>query len=139
MSESNADIRGLLENILGEQITRLLASDHLKRKDVQTVTNALRESKLLPDQIEADLAQELQTICGLKYESANTSSNRLDGFGWSLYHLQEHMRKVMESKLSSVGIVLRTKLPIEKSSVPLFKESAAKHVEFLELRSTLEE
>jgi len=111
--ENTADVRGLLESLLGEQVSRLLSSKHISRGEIDDLTRALRESRLLPDQIEADLAEELRSICNLRYEVANVSSNRLNGFGWSLAHMQEHMERILKSRLELLGTVLRTKKKLD--------------------------
>jgi hypothetical protein len=127
--ESTVDVRGLLENILGEQISRLLASKHVDKSEIDDLTRALKESQLLPDQIEEDLAKELSSICNLRYEMANSASHRLQGFGWSVKHMQEHMERVLKSKLEHLGTVLRTKRKIDVSAPLSFKDAMQKHLE----------
>jgi biopolymer transport protein ExbB/TolQ len=127
--ESTVDVRGLLENILGEQISRLLASKHIDKSEIDDLTRALKDSQLLPEQIEEDLAKELSSICNLRYESANAASHRLQGFGWSLQHMQEHMERVLKSKLEHLGTVLRTKKKIDISAPLSFKTAMQKHLE----------
>jgi hypothetical protein len=121
--ENTADVRGLLESLLGEQVSRLLASKHINRSEIDDLTRALRDSRLLPDQIEADLAEELRSICNLTYEVANASSNRLNGFGWSLAHMQEHMERILKSRLELLGTVLRTKKKLDVVPSTSFRDA----------------
>ena len=127
--ESTTDVRGQIEAILGEHVSRLLASGHLLKSEIDDLTAALRESKLLPDQIEADLAEELKSLCNLRYEIANAESRRLDGFGWSVNHMQQHMERFMKSKLEQMGTVLRTKKKIDVPKTLGFREAQARHLE----------
>lgn len=103
------DVKGKLEAILSEQLSRLLACGSITSSTALKITDALRENELLPDQIEHTLCKELKNICSQRYDTAMPSSSRLNGFGWSESHLKEHMKRLLKSKLAEIATVLREK------------------------------
>ena len=113
-SDIDIDIKGMLENILSEQINRLLMSGSLNEKEAATIMENLQKEKLMPEQIEMDLAKELKKISCYRYDDCVSSSNRLGGFGWSLMHMQEHMSRYLKLKLQQSSTVLRTVLKSKK-------------------------
>jgi len=102
------DVRGTLETILAEQISRLLLSGNANLQEVEDIQASLKKHKLMPDQIECDLTKELATACNFKYDDIVQTSNRLDGYGWSVQHLQEHMERMLKQKLQQISTILRT-------------------------------
>ena len=102
------NVRGRLEAILSEQISRLLSSGSIGCDDTRGIMETLKMQRLLPDQLEQDLCTEIQSICAQKFDEAIPTSSRLNGFGWSEGHLKKHMRRLLESKLSETATVLRT-------------------------------
>ena len=102
------DVRGTLETILAEQISRLLMSGNANLQEVEDIQIALKKHRLMPEQIECDLAKELSDACSFKYDDIVQTSNRLDGYGWSVQHLQEHMERMLKQKLQQLSTILRT-------------------------------
>ena len=103
------DVKGKLEAILSEQISRLLSCGSISSATAIKITDTLRENNLLPEQIEIILCKELKNICSQKYDVAMPSSSRLNGFGWSESHLKEHMKRLLKTKLAEIATVLREK------------------------------
>lgn len=101
------DVRGKLNAILTEQVSRLLISGSSTPQGVQSAMDQLRSERLLPDQIETDLCKELKTICTMRHDEIMPSSSRLGGFGWSQNHMKEHMRRLLKSKLVAIASILR--------------------------------
>lgn len=104
----DGNIRGKLSEILDEQIKRLVAFGIKSEKDVDNAMNELGKNRLLPDQVETDLCKELKLICLKKYEDVKPLSTRLDGFGWSVAHIQDHMDRMLKTKLQEIFIILKS-------------------------------
>ena len=104
-----ADVRGLLESIMGEQFSRLLAAGQLKAAEVGAISAILHEARLTPELMEQDLAQELKAVCSIRYDAPMKGSTRLEGYGWSLGHMQSHMERLLRVKLQALATVFRTK------------------------------
>jgi len=101
------DVRGKLEAILAEQVSRLLASGSKSAKDIECAMSTLREENLMPDQIERSLCTELKLVCSQKYDEALRTSTRLNGLGWSEGHIKDHMRRFLKEKIDATTAVLR--------------------------------
>jgi hypothetical protein len=106
-SVNRCDVRSKLEAILSEQITRLLKSGMIQNHHVLEAMTVLRSKRLLPDQIESDICKELKKISLLRYDIAMPSSQRANGFGWSLEHMKSHMQKMLKCKIEEVSTILR--------------------------------
>lgn len=104
------NVKGKLEAILAEQISRLLSCGSIKPEVVNDITKDLRDQNLLPEQIESSLCTELKLICTKRYDTIMQDSDRLNGFGWSDAHIKVHMQRLLKTKLSEVASVLRAKL-----------------------------
>ena len=104
----DCNIRSKLNEILDEQIKRLVAFGIKTEEDVKFAKKELRKHRLLPDQLETDLCKELKLICLKKYEDSKPLSTRLDGFGWSVAHIQDHMERMLKTKLQEIFIILKS-------------------------------
>jgi hypothetical protein len=102
------DVRGKLEAILSEQVSRLLISGSSTKEGIEMAMKKLRNERLLPEQIESDICKEIKIICTMRHDEAMPNSSRLDGFGWSQNHLKEHMKRMLKSKLEATASILRT-------------------------------
>jgi hypothetical protein len=58
--------------------------------------------------MEIDLCKELKLICLKKYEDSKPLSTRFDGFGWSVGHVQDHMDRMLKTKLQEIFIILKS-------------------------------
>ena len=101
------DIRGKLEAILAEQVSRLLASGSKTSKDIESAMIQLRSEGLMPEQIERAVCAELKIVCSQRYDEALQTSTRMNGFGWSIGHIKEHMRRFMKQKMDATTAALR--------------------------------
>ena len=110
----DCDIRGTLENILSEQISRLLSCGTLEESQIGDVLNILKSEGLMPDQIDLALAHELRVMCTSRYDDVMPTSNRLGGWGYSMERIQTHMERELKSKLSALSTVLRTRMSQRK-------------------------
>ena len=108
------DVRGKLELILSEQVSRLIISGSSTNEGIELAMRTLKDHRLLPEQIESDLCKEIKIICTIRHDEAMPNSSRLDGFGWSQNHLKEHMKRMLKGKLEATASILRT----TKSAVP---------------------
>lgn len=108
----DCNVRGKLEEILSEQCSRLLASGSLDDRSIKSALQELSKKRLTPELIEEDLCKELKLICSYRYDCAMLSSNRLEGFGWSLEHMKKHMKRVLKSKMNSISTVFRTHMKV---------------------------
>jgi hypothetical protein len=102
------DVRGKLDAILSEQVSRLLISGSSTKEGIEKAMQKLREERLLPEQIESDLCREIKIICSMRHDEAMPNSSRLDGFGWSQNHMKEHMKRMLKGKLEATASILRT-------------------------------
>jgi hypothetical protein len=108
MEEIECNVRGKLEAILAEHVSRMLASGAASSKDIVSAMDLLRLKRLMPENVESDLCKELKNICTRRFEQAMPESNRLDGFGWSKAHIKEHMKRMLTAKLQEITTILRS-------------------------------
>ena len=101
------DVRGKLEAILAEQMSRLLASGSKSAKNIEEAMEQLRKDDLMPEQVEKAICRELKVVCCQRYDEALRTSTRLNGFGWSEGHIKDHMRRFLKEKIDATTAVLR--------------------------------
>jgi len=107
MTES-CEIRSTLEAILAEQISRLITTANLTEHQTDEIMKTLKDARLLPDLIERDLCKELKSVCSIRFDSPNASSTRFSGLGWSLPHINLHMKRLLTKKMAAVSTILRS-------------------------------
>jgi hypothetical protein len=112
-----ADIRGVLECILGEQFSRMVTVGQLKSSDIPEVTKLLHDSRLTPERVEYDLAQELAGLLARRSDHPVKDSSRLGGYGWTPSMMEEHMRRLLQEKIVALGVVLATRKATAKARV----------------------
>jgi hypothetical protein len=86
------NVRGKIEALLAEQISRLTSSGIKTREDIMHALKRLNDDQLMPNQIERDLCKEIKSSCKQK---------------WSVVHTQDHVARLLKSKLSELFTILR--------------------------------
>ena len=115
--------RPALEQLFEQQRLRLTSVS-----DPDTVNKAfefLGENRLDVDSIDYDCCEELKLVLNKRYDVPMDRSTRLEKHGWSIAHIQEHMRRFLQKKMKTVGKTLKAFLdndiddqePMEKRKV----------------------
>jgi hypothetical protein len=86
------NVRGKIEALLAEQISRLTSSGIKTRDDIMQALKQLNEDQLMPIQIERDLCKEIKSSCKQK---------------WSVTHTQDHVARLLKNKLAELFTILR--------------------------------
>ena len=73
---------------------------------VAAIHDALKARDLDPESIDAALCKELKLVLAIQYEEP-IGSSRLNGHGWSVNHVKEHMRRALRLKLQEVSEVVQ--------------------------------
>ena len=79
---------------------------------IRIVLEALTSKNLDPQSIDAALCKELKMVLGIQYDEP-IGSSRLNGHGWSVNHVKEHMRRALRLKLQEVSEVVQDVLASE--------------------------
>lgn len=83
----------------------------------------LTEARLGPDDINGSCAKELKAIVQKRYEEPIASS-RLQGYGWSTRHVQDHMRLFFKDKMQKAGQVLQASVASQALPASVAEASA---------------
>ena len=68
----------------------------------------LRTEKLNASSLTQAIQDELHHICTLKYEEPiQTNAPRLEGYGWSYHHVQDHMNRFFKSLLEKQNLAIQ--------------------------------
>ena len=110
---SDCSVRLHLENLLTEQIDRIVADGSLSKDEFDGIMNELRENKLMPEQIDSELATKLKELCTWKNAEVSKSA-RLDGYGMSIEYITTVMIRLLKSRLSEIATVLRQRVHMKK-------------------------
>lgn len=86
--------RARLENAVGPQ-------------RVEKAFAALESLRLDCAAIDASCCKELKHILQKKYEGPVANSTRLGGLGWSMAHVQDHMRRHLQALIRRAGDIMR--------------------------------
>jgi len=100
--------RKRLETLFDQQKTRLhVASNDKERVDIAFAD--LEASEYSITKIDTRCAAELKVILSKRYEHTINSS-RLNGFGWTRGHIEDHMKRFLNQQLQEAGTVLKVSL-----------------------------
>jgi len=111
--------RSALQELFIQQRQRLECV--VEKSNVDTAFKKLEEMGLDIVSIDRDCCTELQTILNKRYDDP-IGSNRLNGLGWTSAHVNDHMKRFLQSKMQSAGQFLRQFL------VPTSEDDAASAV-----------
>jgi DNA-binding NarL/FixJ family response regulator len=96
--------RSALQELFIQQRQRLECV--VEKSNVDTAFKKLEEMGLDIVSIDRDCCTELQTILNKRYDDP-IGSNRLNGLGWTSAHVNDHMKRFLQSKMQSAGQFLR--------------------------------
>ena len=96
--------RNALQELFTQQRARLECV--VDRAHVDVAFEKLEDMGLDIKSIDRDCCSELQTILNKRYDDP-IGSNRLNGFGWTSAHVNDHMKRFLHSKMQSAGHFLR--------------------------------
>jgi len=106
--------RSALQELFTQQRQRLECV--VDKTNVDTAFQKLEEMGLDIVSIDRDCCTELQTILNKRYDDP-IGSNRLNGMGWTSAHVNDHMKRFLQSKMQSAGHFLRQFLvPTDEAS-----------------------
>jgi hypothetical protein len=109
----NCNVRANLENLLDEQMNRIVADGSIDKENFDEIMQDLRDNQLMPDQLDSELASKLKELCMWKNEEVSKSP-RLDGYGLSVEYITTVMDRLLKAKLSELATVLRTRVHMKK-------------------------
>jgi uncharacterized protein (DUF1810 family) len=66
-----------------------------------------------PTEISKRCCNELKLVLIKRYEEP-IGSNRLDGYGWTRAHIEDHMKRYLASQLEEAGAFLKYELALEQ-------------------------
>jgi hypothetical protein len=95
---------------LYESQLRRLQSSHDDPTIVERVSSALTAAKLTPESIKEACRSELVRIVTKTYEPdepTHHGSHRLNGFGWSKSHVNDHMDRFLKNLLDRQSDIFR--------------------------------
>lgn len=104
-----------LEEYYDEQRKRL--NSNLDRARVDEAFAELERRGLDAEAVTVACARELRMILVKRYEQP-IKSTRLNGHGWTVMHVQDHMRRFLKSKLREAGEVMRFFLSPSRDEAP---------------------
>jgi hypothetical protein len=107
-ADTDVGICDTLRAILDHQVIGIKRIKNLNNEAVNTIYARLSERACRPEDISSQVTEELNTIVAYRSEFFNASSSRMDGFGWSDLHIQDHMKRFIESKIERMMRCLRS-------------------------------
>ena len=100
--------RAALDELFDQQRARLLASlDSEGAARVDEAFDALVDHHLDVESIDQSLCTELKLVLVRRYEHP-IASTRLEGYGWTVAHVKDHMRRLLKSKMQQAGTLMRS-------------------------------
>jgi len=109
----NCSVRVNLENLLDEQMNRIVADGTVDKEDFDDIMRDLKDNNLMPDQLDSELAAKLKELCTWKNAEVS-KSNRLEGYGMSIEYITTVMDRLLKSRLSEVATILRKRVHMKK-------------------------
>lgn len=98
--------REAIDELFKQQRARLESSlDDASRID--QAFEALVEQGLDATSIDKSLCAELKLVLVRRYEHP-IASTRLEGYGWTVAHVKDHMRRLLKSKMQQAGALMRS-------------------------------
>jgi len=108
----DVDLAKTLQAIVDHQLAGLRRSRKVDAAGALAAYDRLRAQSCRPEDIAADVARELARAIAFRADTPNACSTRLGGFGWSVPHIEEHMKRFLEGRIAHLMAALRS------SSVP---------------------
>jgi hypothetical protein len=96
--------RSAIDDLFTNQLHRI--SKAVTNETLECAKQSLEQNHLFPDDINRDCMKELTIILNKRYDT-EVSSGRLDNYGWSTAHVRDHMHRFLQSKMKTVGLILK--------------------------------
>jgi len=106
LTKEHRMFRKAIDELFDQQRQRLECAIGTER--VAKAFEALESTKLDSESIDGACCAELKHILQKRYESPVANSTRLGGLGWSMAHVQDHMRRFLQTKVRAAGDILRS-------------------------------
>lgn len=104
----DVDITKTLQSIVDYQLLGLRRAHKLDDSGSRAAVDRLRVHKCSPEDIAAQVAAELARALGQRSDAPHPASTRLGGYGWSHQHIEEHMKRFLEGRVSRMMSGLRS-------------------------------
>ena len=104
----DVDLTKTLQAIVDHQLAGLRRSRKVDAAGALAAYDRLRAQACRPEDISADVARELARAIDFSSDTPNACSTRLGGYGWSLPHIEEHMKRFLEGRIAHLMAALRS-------------------------------
>lgn len=104
----DVDITKTLQSIVDYQLLGLRRAHKLDDAGARAAVDRLRAHKCSPEDIAEQVAAELARALGQRSDAPHAASTRLGGYGWSHQHIEEHMKRYLEGRVSRMMSGLRS-------------------------------
>lgn len=100
-----------LQAIVDHQLQGLRRAKKIDDAGSRAAYDRLVAHKCTPEQVEAQAAEELCRAINHRSDTPNDAITRLGGLGWSVLHIEEHMKRFVEGKVGRMMSILRSEAP----------------------------
>jgi len=104
----DVDLAKTLQAIVDHQLASLRRSRKVDAAGALEAYDRLRTQACRPEDVAADVARELARVVGFRSDVPNACSTRMGGFGWSVPHIEEHMKRYLEGRIAHLTAALRS-------------------------------
>ena len=126
LNKTDIDIKSTLQAIVDHQISGLRRAKKIEDGDERAIIDRLRTNNCSPEKITSQVCAELLASINFRHDAPNASSKRMGGHGWSASHINDHMKRYLESKMAMMMSCIRSDDAITQSSENLWRESLQK-------------
>lgn len=100
-----------LQAIVDHQLQGMRRAKKIDDAGSRAAFDRLVAHKCTPEHVEALAAEELCRAINHKFDTPMDGSLRLSGLGWSVLHIEEHMKRFLEAKVARMMSLLRSEAP----------------------------
>jgi hypothetical protein len=100
-----------LQAIVDHQLLGMRRAKKIDDAGSRAAYDRLVAHKCTPEHVEAQAAEELCRTINYRSDTPYHASARLNGLGWSVLHIEEHMKRFLESKVGRMMSILRSEAP----------------------------
>jgi hypothetical protein len=109
--------RSKLENYFYQQKQRMINVTH-NRELVEKLFDDLQSKEYGPVDIDERCCNELKTVLLNRYDDV-IQTTRLQGYGWTRAHIEDHMKRYLNAQLREAVSILKTGLKESDASLEL--------------------